>query len=237
MQIKEVEKLTGITSKNIRFYEKQGLLSPTRDAKNQYRGFTDEDVKRLKEIKLLRKFGVGLSDIKSIQDGDLALSECMAIYLRYFNKQKKELDKIIEMCGNIKSKESDLDSIDIDQYLNEIDAVEDTSPGFANIALDFITKAKGVLPQKPKRFFEPTQPIIDPLDFMKELERWAEREGKSITFISMSMRPSILLDGHRYVCALEMPRTLHFPLSPFFAFRWNFGYRWVYMYEDFSEEW
>lgn len=31
MNIGQVEKLTGITKQNIRFYEKQGLLSPSRN--------------------------------------------------------------------------------------------------------------------------------------------------------------------------------------------------------------
>ena len=237
MQIKEVERITGITSKNIRFYEKQGLLSPTRDAKNLYRGFSDDDVKRLKEIKLLRKFGVGLADIKSIQEGDMSLTECMQMYLRYFNKQKKELDKVIELCENIEKKDADLQAIDVDYYLDTIDSVEKSNPGFVNIARDFLTKAKSVIPLQPKTFFEPTAPIIDSHDFMVELEKYAEREGKSIMFISLGMRPTIRLDGHRYICALEMPRYLHFPFSIFFVTRFNFGYRFVYLYEDFTQEW
>jgi DNA-binding transcriptional MerR regulator len=58
MRIKEVEKITGITSKNIRFYEKRGLLSPESDVENSYRLYSDDDLKRLKKIKLLRKFGI-----------------------------------------------------------------------------------------------------------------------------------------------------------------------------------
>jgi len=238
MQIKEVEKITGITSKNIRFYEKQGLLNPTRDADNRYRGFSDEDVKRLKEIKLLRKFGVGLKDIKSIQEGSLTFADCMGMYLRFYQKQKKELDKVIELCVDIQKNDTELDTIDVDTYLKTIDNAEEEGPaGFMNIALDFITKAKGVLPQRPKTFFEPDAPIMNPVDFQNELEKYAEREGKSITFVSWGMRPTVLLDGHRYICALEMPRSLHFPFSVFFAIRYNLGYKWVYLYEDFSTEW
>ena len=37
MKINEVEALAGITKKNIRFYEEQGLLSPRRNADNGYR--------------------------------------------------------------------------------------------------------------------------------------------------------------------------------------------------------
>ena len=37
MQIKQVETLVGMTQKNIRFYEKEGLLAPRREAGNGYR--------------------------------------------------------------------------------------------------------------------------------------------------------------------------------------------------------
>lgn len=54
MKIKQVEELVGITKKNIRFYEDQGLLEVKR-ADNGYREYGLEDVKRLQEIRLLRK--------------------------------------------------------------------------------------------------------------------------------------------------------------------------------------
>ena len=37
MKINQVEQLVGITKKNIRFYEEQGLLSPGRNRENGYR--------------------------------------------------------------------------------------------------------------------------------------------------------------------------------------------------------
>ena len=54
MKIKQVEELVGITRKNIRFYEEQELLSVGR-SENGYREYGMEDVKRLKEIRLLRR--------------------------------------------------------------------------------------------------------------------------------------------------------------------------------------
>lgn len=55
MNINELERLTGITRQNIRFYEKKGLLYPKRNPENNYREYTEEDVTTLKTIKLLRK--------------------------------------------------------------------------------------------------------------------------------------------------------------------------------------
>ena len=44
MKIKDVEKRTGITSYNIRFYEKENLLIPKRNPVNGYREYTEEDI-------------------------------------------------------------------------------------------------------------------------------------------------------------------------------------------------
>lgn len=48
MKIKHVEELVGITRKNIRFYEEQGLLNPER-AENGYREYHLEELEDQKE--------------------------------------------------------------------------------------------------------------------------------------------------------------------------------------------
>ena len=55
MKINEVEALVGITKKNIRFYEEQGLINPRRNSENGYRDYGEEEVAVLRQIKLLRK--------------------------------------------------------------------------------------------------------------------------------------------------------------------------------------
>lgn len=49
MKINEVERLVGITKKNIRFYEEQGLLNPDRNRENGYRDYSEEDVQTLEQ--------------------------------------------------------------------------------------------------------------------------------------------------------------------------------------------
>ena len=46
MKINEVEQLVGVTKRNIRFYEKEGLLSPGR-TDNGYRDYGEADVEAL----------------------------------------------------------------------------------------------------------------------------------------------------------------------------------------------
>ena len=44
MKINEVEAAVGITKKNIRFYEEEGLISPSREPGNSYRSYSQADV-------------------------------------------------------------------------------------------------------------------------------------------------------------------------------------------------
>lgn len=72
MKINEVETLLDISKANIRFYEKEGLLSPSRTAAG-YREYTPEDVEQLKTILLLRKLGFPVKVIRQILNGTLPL--------------------------------------------------------------------------------------------------------------------------------------------------------------------
>lgn len=76
MTIKELEARTGIVRANIRYYEREGLLSPRR-LDNGYRDYSEEDVRTLEKIKLLRSLQVDLGTIRLVQQGKLALEQAM----------------------------------------------------------------------------------------------------------------------------------------------------------------
>lgn len=67
MTIKEIEEKSGISKANIRFYEREGLLAPRR-SNNNYREYTEEDVKTLSKVKFLRLIGLSISEIKMVID-------------------------------------------------------------------------------------------------------------------------------------------------------------------------
>ena len=75
LKINEVEALVGITKKNIRFYEEQGLLAPSRNAENGYRNYGEAEVAQLRQIKVLRKLGVPMEEIRKMQAGTHTLSD------------------------------------------------------------------------------------------------------------------------------------------------------------------
>lgn len=77
MRIKEVEALTGLTAKAIRLYESKGLLNVARESENDYRDYSEEDVRRLKTIAFLREMDISLQGIKDWTDGKLTLQDLM----------------------------------------------------------------------------------------------------------------------------------------------------------------
>ena len=69
MNTKQVEELTGMSRQNIRYYERQGLLEPAREDGNAYRDYSEEDVRRLKLIKMLRMLDMPLKEIENVING------------------------------------------------------------------------------------------------------------------------------------------------------------------------
>ena len=71
MKINDVEKLTGLTAKSIRYYESKGLITVQHNEENGYRIYTEDDVLHLKRIKLLRYLDFSIEEIRGIQEQEL----------------------------------------------------------------------------------------------------------------------------------------------------------------------
>ena len=91
MKINEVEAAVGVTKKNIRFYEEEGLITPSREPGNGYRSYSQADVERLRRIKLLRKLDVPLAEIREMLEGQKTLAEGMAQQLERLSTRRKDL--------------------------------------------------------------------------------------------------------------------------------------------------
>lgn len=140
MRIKEVEDIVGITKKNIRFYEKEGLLSPGRESENGYRNYDEADIRRLKQIKLLRTLNIPISDIRLLFEGALSLPDAARRHMDVLDEQKRSIEKARVICGIIVEEQSDLDALDIDSYLSEIDRLESEGVTFVDIRKNDVKK-------------------------------------------------------------------------------------------------
>lgn len=120
MRIKEVEELVGITRKNIRFYEKEGLLTPGRELENSYRDYTDDDVRRLRVIKLLRKLDMPISAISDVLENRLSLPEALHLHTLLLEEQRCGIVNAQRVCRLISDSGASLADLDTERYLAEI---------------------------------------------------------------------------------------------------------------------
>lgn len=120
MTIKEVEQKTGLPRSVIRFYEKEGLIAPQRNAQNSYREYTQADVDRLIRIAFLRTLDISIEDIRRVIAGELALGEAAGERYRALCMQEKELARALRICAQLESDAPErFDDLDVSGYTGE----------------------------------------------------------------------------------------------------------------------
>ena len=132
MKINEVEALVNITKKNIRFYEEQGLIAPRRNLENGYRDYCEEDVQRLQQIKLLRKLGVSIEEIRQMLNGNHTVGDGMRRHLITLDRERQNLDQSITFCRNLQNMNMPLGSLDASEVLREMEEMEKGGTTFQN---------------------------------------------------------------------------------------------------------
>lgn len=132
MKINEVEALVGITRKNIRFYEAEGLLSPRRNSQNGYRDYGEAEVETLRRIKLLRKLGVPLEEIRQMQRGAHTVGDGMRRHLISLERERQNLEAAIRLCGGLTDRRERLEDLDAQALLEEMARMEQEGTTFMN---------------------------------------------------------------------------------------------------------
>lgn len=133
MKINEVEAKVGVTRRNIRFYEKEGLLAPTRNKQNGYREYGEAEVEELKRIKLLRKLGVPLDEIRRLQNGTGTVADGMRRHLVVLEREQQNLAHAQQLCQRLRQEEVRLSEWDAEQWLAEMERMEQAGAAFRNI--------------------------------------------------------------------------------------------------------
>ena len=64
--INELAKLAGISTRTLRYYDKQGLLKARRNPENNYRYYEESEVDQLQKILFLKLFNLPLEQIKQV---------------------------------------------------------------------------------------------------------------------------------------------------------------------------
>lgn len=99
MLISEVCARTGLTRKAVRYYVDKGLLSPSAH-ENGYRDFSADDMCRLERIAVLRRLGLGLSDISAALADESALGSICARRERELDGERRRLDALRRLAAS-----------------------------------------------------------------------------------------------------------------------------------------
>lgn len=132
MKINEVEALVGITKKNIRFYEEQGLLSPRRNTENSYRDYSNDEIQTLFRIKLLRKLGVPIGEIRNMLKGNHTVADGMCRHLVSLEREQRNLEQTVSLCRQIQDLDVPVTTLDAKALLEQMDILEQSGTTFQN---------------------------------------------------------------------------------------------------------
>lgn len=132
LKINEVEALVGITKKNIRFYEEKGLLCPVRNSENGYRDYGQAEVEELRRIKLLRKLGLPIEEIRRMQEGKQTVGDGMRRHLVTLERERQNIDEAVRLCRLLQEREIPLGELDAEDVLAEMERLEQSGASFQN---------------------------------------------------------------------------------------------------------
>ena len=202
LSIKEVEQLTGITKQNIRYYERQRLISPNRNPENDFREYSDKDIKQLKVIKVLRKLDMPIEEIRKLLNHDITLSDAMEFQKERLTQERDRLSDALDFCNRIN--ESELEQFDADSYLIKMEEAEENGAVFANLLDDYKTVAK--LEAMREFRFVPNSMCLTPSEFTDELFRYANENKLNLVITKEGMYPEFTIDGIEYEASREFSR-------------------------------
>lgn len=120
MTSKEMEARSGVPRANIRYYEAEGLLSPAR-AKNGYRDYSEADLAALEKIKLLRRLGVGVEELRELRRGSRSLAEALDSRLAALAGERGTLERVEQVCGELRRSGQTFETLDPGPCLSALD--------------------------------------------------------------------------------------------------------------------
>ena len=117
MTIQEVERQSGMTRANIRFYEEKGLLTPQRQP-NGYRDYSAADVETLRRVRLLRSLDISIDTIRALQSGERTLEAVLAERERHWNDTKGCAGDAEALCQRMRQDGAQYATLDAEKYLH-----------------------------------------------------------------------------------------------------------------------
>ena len=208
MNINQAEKLTGVSKRNIRFYENEGLLQPHRDDISGYRKYGEDDIWRIKVIKMLRMLDMPLEEISDVLDEKQSLEQAVIKQRAHLEEKEKELQAAIRYCDRLKTKE--IQKLDVEKCLEEMEQSQ-----LSGFFISWMDDYKTLKEENKNRDFTfiPDEPIRNAREFTNALFAYATKENLDLVITKESIYPEFTIDGIEYTAERYYIRALGVPMA------------------------
>jgi DNA-binding transcriptional MerR regulator len=120
LDIAEVARLTGLTSRALRFYEARGLVTPLRSASGR-RHYGPAELERLHQVMAMKRAGLTLGQIHKISAGRKTdLAKLITVQLRSLDERRSEIDAARNVLSSILSRLDRSEPIDVATFCSLI---------------------------------------------------------------------------------------------------------------------
>lgn len=211
MNIKQAAEQSGVSARNIRYYEQEGLLTPARDPDNDYRIYTENEVRTLKLIRMLRMLDMPVDDIRAVLAGDLPLTRAAVAQRKRLDAERERLVAAADFCGELAERGESADALDVDACLARIDSPAPAQGWFAGWVQDY--RKMAAAEHKRQFTFTPDTNIKTPQQFTEALLEWTAQSGEDVTITKESMNPHFMLDGVEYKAMMYWVRGARVPMQ------------------------
>lgn len=208
MNIQQASDRSGISRRNIRFYEQKGLLRPARNRDNDYRDYTDADVENLRLIRALRMVDMPLEDIRAVLRGTLSLEQAAAAQEAVLRRKAEDVKTAIRFCQALGRTQG---PAQVDAVLTQMDAPPNRGQLFRQWMQDYRRLARAYARQYFT--FVPDDPVTNPREFTDALCRYGAEQGLDLVVTKESMYPEFTINGIAYTADRHYSQVRGFPVA------------------------
>ena len=196
---------------NIRYYEKQGLISPKRNRINSYREYGEEDIRILKTIRMLRMLDMPIEQIRLILKGDLSMGDALDMQKVRLEVQAKKLQSAISFCEQMGKEKRTLKELDIDSCLEQMEKNTARDGYFTRWVEDY----KKIAREEAQRVFTfiPDDAVTNPREFTNALLAYAKEKNLNLVITKEGMYPEFEIDGVEYRAERNYGRAYRVPVA------------------------
>jgi DNA-binding transcriptional MerR regulator len=156
LDIAQVARLTGLTSRALRFYEARGLITPLRTASGR-RHYGPAELERLHQVMAMKRAGLTLGQIEKLSAGRrIDLAKLIAAQMQSLDERKRELDAARSLLSSVLSRLDRSEPIDVATFCSLIQQgetvmshekwLEEASSHMTEEQREAVAKIKAALP-------------------------------------------------------------------------------------------